>query len=175
MKKRYVKFTSPGNILVVPEKHDTSGCEVIEVPDSDFSNSGSPSWWVNDGGTIRVPNQTEKDQRSADEAAKFLEDAITALYSEAMAYQRAPENIDDNLLAEMTKSESLFESGKATESDLPLAKANGDWLEGLWAVYYTEKTKLLAGDSYSLDFSSYGNVPHDFSGVRAERKVFLAL
>ncbi len=92
-----------------------------------------------------------------------------ALYQSAINYQNA--KIDTNLSAEMQKSESIVEAGVLLEVDLPMAKACGEWLTGLWADYYTRK----AGTSNSsTDFSNNGDCPHSFAEVRDERKVALS-
>lgn len=145
----------PGGVEITEEKYE------IALQDQATSAYGIAT----DGKTIfaRVPTQEVLDQQA--------EDSINSLYKSALAYQGS--QIDINLSNEITKAESLVEAEKAIESDLPLAKANGDWVELLWSLYYKKKVSLSAGDYYNEDFSSIGNVPNDFASVRGERKSFL--
>lgn len=114
-----------------------------------------------------------------DSVAEDAQNAAGTSLKEEIAYNACYafqlENIDMNLSNEMTKAESLVEAGKATEADLPLAKANGEWLQKLWDFHDREVLNLRAGDAHSLDFlGEVGALPHGFKAVRGERKSFLA-
>lgn len=147
------------------------GSDIIEVEDDSPFFSPIPVGKQLAYGENDIPNGLEDVPAAG--AAVILAEKLDAYYHECYAFQL--DNIDANLLDEMSKSESLVEAGRALEADLPLANGDGDWLESLWTFYYTEKAKLQDGQAYSRDFAgAVGNVPNDHASVRAERKTFLA-
>jgi len=122
---------------------------------------GTPKYWHVDGGLLVWD--------SVGEQVAILAAEVEAYYNQCYAFQR--NNIDANLQGEMDKSEALVEGGGAVEGDLPMAKANWEWLDALYAFYYTEK----ASTTYSLGFlGAVGSVPYSHADVRGERKDFLA-
>jgi len=172
MKPRYVKFRAPGIILVVDERMDTTGCEKIDVADVDWQDAGSPSWWVDDEGTIRKPTQAEKDQRVIDKEAAIIKNKQDNLFQFCEDYEIL--NVDRNMQSEFDLSRALYEAGKAEPEQLPLAKSLGDWKESLWADYYTRKAAITVDSILDSDFSNHNPVPTDFQGLRSERETFLA-
>ena len=172
MKDRYVKFLDDGRILVVGEHADTSGCEKIAVANDDWQAAGSPSWWVNDQGTIRKPTQAEKDQRVADHEAAVIASKESSLFQACEAYEI--HNIDRNMQSEFDLSRALYEANTATPEQLPRAKSIGDWKEALWADYYTRKSAITVSSDLDLDFSNHDPVPANFHDLKNEREGFLA-
>lgn len=160
------KRDKKGNIvlpLVIP-------AHVIELPDDNPFFSPLPEGKRLTYDSQNIPNGLE--DIPAVDPSVVLEENKNYLYR--VCYKFQVDNIDSNLSNEMTKSESLIEAGKATESDLPLAKENADWLDSLWSFYYSEKAKIEAGQEHSTDFlSSVGKVPNGFTEVRSERKGIL--
>lgn len=123
--------------------------------------SGSADFWFIDGDQVKCDDSEELSAKTKKNESDY--------YDLCYAYQLA--NIDVNLHDSMVESRDLVKSGGATESDLPMAKANWDWLTSLWAFYYTEKAKLMANDSYSSDFlGAVGDVPHNYLEVTSERE-----
>lgn len=54
---------------------------------------------------------------------------------------------------------------KSTGQPIPAkAQACLDWLDSLWAIYYTRK----ANKDWNYDFSEAGTIPHSFTEVREE-------
>lgn len=92
--------------------------------------------------------------------------------------------LDHGMSNEMTLSRSLFEAGKATADDLPMAAAIGVWLMQLWGTendlasetgtYYAQKNYLTLGNQPSYDFEEFSPLDFDFHDVANERQAFLA-
>ena len=86
--------------------------------------------------------------------------------------------------AELDKSETLVECTAATDADLPIAKAVGDWLLGFWGLptdaagetgtYYARKAYISETGEPSYDFSEFTPCPHSYIDIRTERKTYLA-
>ena len=111
--------------------------------------------------------------KDSEKALKIISSNESKYYMYCYKYQ--VDNIDMNLFYQMITSECLVKDGSGVESDFPMAKANRDWLDSLWAFYYTEKTKMLAGEEYSSDFKgAVGVVPHSYAEVTNERQEFEA-
>tara|TARA_R110002020_G_scaffold407511_1_gene617516 strand:- start:134 stop:679 length:546 start_codon:yes stop_codon:yes gene_type:complete len=97
-------------------------------------------------------------------------------YLYRVCYKFQIDNIDINLSNEMNKSEYLVEARVCPEDDLPLAKANKDWLNSLWAAYDLQKSKIESGEEFSTEFlSTMDKVPNGFKAVRDERKEYLLI
>jgi hypothetical protein len=95
----------------------------------------------------------------------------TKLYSSCIKYQQ--KQMDINLTNELTKAETLIESGNATNDDLPKATNVSNWLQGLWAEYYNRKSAIVLTSHCDLSFALLGKCPHTFTELREERKTFL--
>jgi hypothetical protein len=115
-----------------------------------------------------------------DEQRTAIEDSLWQACKAYEASQIYPET-----LAELDKSERAVESGQATEEDLPLAAALGDWRQALWGLptdaadvngsYFARKNSLSVDTIPSGDFLVFGFVEVGFVDIRAERKAFLAV
>lgn len=132
-----------------------------------------PLMWAIEDGVINISYDTAK-------VLKANKDKL-----EASAKKFQSEQIDDNTKAEMDKSESLVEAGRALATDLPKSAENGIWLEQTLfgypnatanptGCYYARKKALYDGDVVSYDFSNLPACPWDFQDIRVERKTFLA-
>lgn len=144
---------------------------VVELPDDNPFFSALPDGkqltYAGDG----IPNGLE--DIPARPAADILAEKLDAYYRECYAFQLT--NIDVNRSNEMTKAEALVEVGRATDADLPLAKANGNWLQALWDFHDNEVLSIQAGTPPKSDFlGEVGRLPHGFKAMRTERKTFLA-
>lgn len=138
MKDRYVKFVGD-RILVVGEHRDTSDCTKISVADADWQAAGSPSWWVNDSGTIRKPTQAEKDARVEAMAQASIAKMHHDLYLACYGYEEL--NIDRNLDRLIYRAQDLIKFNGATEANFPTIKALGDWKQSLWGNGFDYKVQ----------------------------------
>ena len=50
----------------------------------------------------------------------------------------------------------------------PKALACARWSDSIWAEYYVRKAAILRGERVSLDFSSFGEIPHKVIELRDE-------
>lgn len=149
--------------------------ELIEVGDGGGYFDSSRVLWderidgpvpsVTIGGMVRagdslVFNQSRMDETttaSAPDAAKQLAENIEQLWQAANAYTES------------------FISGVAIGlltigviQGKPKALAVTGWSSQVWDAYYTRKALITATHQESLDFSSFGPMPHSVPELRAE-------
>tara|TARA_Y100000310_G_scaffold322438_1_gene381503 strand:+ start:1163 stop:1642 length:480 start_codon:yes stop_codon:yes gene_type:complete len=124
-----------------------------------WNKSGNPNSVVLDGETLRFKTS---DEIRAEEAPKLIE----ALYNSAMACQDL--NIDKNLDRVMAKADTIVACTNAVDTDYPLCKANGEWLQGLWNEYYIRRGLIESNDVYVADFDSYPSIPNSYMDCVAE-------
>jgi hypothetical protein len=79
MKDRFVKVVN-GDVKLA--KSADGGFTKIVVVDSEFSDSGVPSWWVIDTGEVRKPTQAELDLRHTERSKASAKEQLNGLYKQ---------------------------------------------------------------------------------------------
>jgi len=159
--------------------YDTFG--IIAVKDADFGSSGSPSWWIIEGDSVRKPNTVELDARETERQASDLADKLDELWQACYSYQL--KCIDVNTEAELSYARALV-AGGAPVASFPKTAELGKWKKDLYGLptdaesvqgtYYGRKNALLAGNEYSLDFSNFGDAPSSYSDLATENATYEA-
>ncbi len=87
---------------------------------------------------------------------------ITKLWNLANTYETIYISGSAPSLLATKLSEALF-AGKTNQ----VCEDVKAWQLSIWDMYYTEKTKLEAGEEYSTDFSVLGEIPHSIPEIMA--------
>ena len=120
----------------------------------------------------------KEDDYKADRIA-IAEATVSQANTKCMAYQTGETDprIDPNFYSTIIVGYGMMKSiGAKTAETCPCCQVNTNWINALWQVVWVDvKTKIRAGNEYSLDFAQLmidagftANPPHSFDECYAE-------
>jgi hypothetical protein len=135
-----------GDIVQVTATHEFFTNKNWLNPDEESPFGYSLAW--ESSKLVRVPIEIS--------AEEIESSRLISLEVQAQAYQ-------DSV---MSKNEASALLGRTVSELKPKAKANYDWLQSLWALYYAKKVDA----SNDTEFSSIGDKPNTFAELQLEEQ-----